>query len=659
MVGAWRGVGVLRRTGRNGLLLAGFAGAALALASVDDARPQTTVEAAPPPAAAAAIPGVPYVTTFSIEGGDAAVEKIASETSTLKALEKDPPPGPPGLVGRAKVDIERIASALMATGRYGAIVEVTLAGVPATSESAPDAVQRSRRPAPVVVRVRPGPVFNFGQVRIRSIDPGAVRAPVDPREVGLVPGQPAPSSAIFAAESKIVDRLRADGFPFAAVKGRDVVADHRLKQLDVTLNVAAGPRSPFGQVSIKGTKEVDPRVVLGRVPFKPGDRYDPKKMTELRDEIAKLDVFSSIRVREAAAPDARGQVPVTIEVEEKKFRVIGAAAKYDTIDGASANVYWAHRNLFGGAEKLRLEATASRLITNAPEDYEYKVRAAFEKPGVWGGFDDLLAEIEAMRERPDAYWRDGGRIAVALRRRLSSELSIQGGIEVEASRIRDTFGEKDYLLVGLPLGATYDSTNSKLDPTEGLRAQLTVAPYYNAQGDTRSLNIFKGQVSAYQKLDNDGRFVIAGKIGVGSIVGPSAIEDVPANRRFFAGGGGSIRGFAYQSASPICDRDAPRPKKSLDCEKDQPIGGRSLLEASAEVRFKITDTIGIVPFVDAGAAFDSAYPDFSEGIRVGAGLGLRYYTAIGPIRFDVATPVMGKTKNDSLVAFYVSVGQSF
>jgi translocation and assembly module TamA len=615
---------------------------------------------APAPPAAAAVPGVSYVTTFAVDGGDADVEKIATETSTLKALEKDAPPGPPGLVGRAKADIERIAAALTATGRYGAIVDVTAAGKPVSSEQAADAVQRSPKPVPVVVHIQPGPVFTFGEVRIQSLDSGAGQAAaIDPKKVGLSPGAPAPSAAVFSAESRIVDQLRNDGYPFAAVKGRDAVADHQRKQLDVTIRVAAGPRAPLGEVTITGTKEVDPRVVLGRVPFKPGERYSPKKVAELRDEVAKLDVFSSVRIREGTAPDAQGRVPIAIEVEEKKFRYVGAAAKYDSIDGASVSTYWGHRNLWGGAEKLRLEVGAGRLITNKPADYEYTAKAHFEKPGVWTGFDDLLVDVEALRERPDAYDRDGVRAAAAIRRRLTSAFSAQIGIEAEGSTIRDTFGEKNFVLLGIPVGITFDNTDSKLDPSTGFRAIVTAAPYYNFQGESKSLNILKGQVSTYFALDEDKRYILAGKIGFGSMVGPKSLEDVPANRRFFAGGGGSIRGFAYQSASPFCERVTPKPRKALDCKDDQPIGGRSLLETSVEARVKITDTIGIVPFVDAGAAFDKSIPSFKEDIRVGAGIGLRYYTAIGPIRADVATPIVGKSKNDSRVAFYISIGQSF
>lgn len=642
----------------RGALLAGAA--CLTFGSIQALAQGPAPDSPAKAAAAAVVPGVPYVTRVVVDGGDSAVETIATETSSLKSLEKDPPPGPPGLVGRAKLDIERITAAMMATGRYGAAVDVTAAGVSVGSPSAPDVVQRAPRPVPMVIRIQPGPVFTIGRVQILAADRGPHRpSAIRPEEVGLKTGEPAPSGVVFAAEAKIVDRLRAEGFPFARVANREAVADHARKQLDVTINVASGLRAPFGEVVVRGTREVDPKVVRGRVPFDPGDRYDPKKMIELRDELAKLDVFSSIRVKEGDGPDAQGRVPVYIDVEEKKFRYVGAAAKYGTVEGASLNAYWGHRNLFGGAEKLRIEATSSRLISNDPQNYEYSLKTSFEKPGIWTGFDDLLVEVEAMRERPDAYWRDGARAAVAVRRRISSEFSAQVGLEVEGSSIRDTFGEREFVLVGAPLSATFDNTNSKLDPTEGVRATLIAAPYFNSGKGASSINIFKGQVATYWGFDDAGRYVLAGRLGAGAMLGPTATDEVPANRRFFAGGGGSIRGFAYQNASPKCDSRAPRPKNALRCDDDQPIGGRSLLEASAEMRIKVTDTIGIVPFVDAGAAFDKAYPDFGEDIRVGAGIGLRYYTAIGPIRFDVATPVVGKDKNDPTVAFYVSVGQAF
>jgi translocation and assembly module TamA len=155
--------------------------------------------------------------------------------------------------------------------------------------------------------------------------------------------------------------------------------------------------------------------------------------------------------------------------------------------------------------------------------------------------------------------------------------------------------------------------------------------------------MMKGFVSAYHALDEDKRFIFAGKAAAGSIYGAD-LFDVPPQRRFYVGGGGSLRGFDYQSASP---RNAA----------GKIIGGMSFFTASAETRVKITDTIGIVPFVDMGAAFASETPDF-HGLRYSAGIGLRYYTAIGPVRLDFAVPI-NPQEGDSRYGIYVSLGQSF
>jgi translocation and assembly module TamA len=196
----------------------------------------------------------------------------------------------------------------------------------------------------------------------------------------------------------------------------------------------------------------------------------------------------------------------------------------------------------------------------------------------------------------------------------------------------------------VPITAVYDTTDSKLDPTRGVRVGATVAAYPTFLGSTLDLFEAKGHMSAYYSLDEDSRYVLAGRVAAGSLAG-SSLDDIPANLRFYSGGGGSVRGYAYDSLGPL------GPNNSV-------IGGRSLFEASAEVRIKVTDTIGIVPFFDAGNAFAANFPDFKDPLQMAAGLGLRYYTAIGPIRVDIAAPI-NRRSGDKPVAVYVSVGQAF
>ncbi|MFM6854056.1 MAG: BamA/TamA family outer membrane protein, partial [Sphingopyxis sp.] len=118
---------------------------------------------------------------------------------------------------------------------------------------------------------------------------------------------------------------------------------------------------------------------------------------------------------------------------------------------------------------------------------------------------------------------------------------------------------------------------------------------------------------------------------------------IAPSRRYYAGGGGSVRGFGYQAIGP------------LDAQGD-PTGGKSLLELAAEARIRF-GTFSIVPFVDAGNVSDGSMPGLDD-LRVGAGVGVRYHSNFGPIRVDVGTPI-NRRAGDSLVGVYVSLGQAF
>jgi translocation and assembly module TamA len=434
------------------------------------------------------------------------------------------------------------------------------------------------------------------------------------------------------------------------------VVYHRLAVMDVTLVVDPGPVAPFGSIVVGGRSNVDPRVVMSHIYIEPGDPYSPEAIADARKSVLTIPAISSVRIREAERLDARGGLPITAEVTDRKPRVIGFSARYSTLDGPALRTYWQHRNLFGGAESLRLEADVfvpprfdhsfeDTLRDFRTNDLGGRFRASFVKPALAGSRYDFLLDglVERDRTGGDVFGGyDSKRLEVtaALRRRFSRTFSAQVGLTGTAGETSDTLGVVEYQLVGLPVSVTYDSTDRLLDPTKGWRVTASATPYLGSVGlfETRL------RASHYYALDEDARFVLAGRVGVGSITGPSLAE-IPADHRFYAGGGGSVRGYRYRSLSPLGPTG-------------QVVGGRSLVEAAAELRVKVTDTIGIVPFFDVGGAFDAAYPDFREELRYAAGLGLRYYTGIGPIRLDLAVP-LNPRDGDQSFAVYVGIGQAF
>jgi translocation and assembly module TamA len=621
-----------------------------------------------PPAVSAQT--LPYKLEFDL--GDAAdakaLTRILQDASLLYRLRQDAPPDGETLARRMAADLNPLVDALWSQGYFNADVTLTVDGASLRVGSEPDArlvraleAYRNREPVPIKVQVVPGPVFGLRKVEI--VERGEPGAPIiaDPQKVAkLKPGDPATAAALRSAQAALVDHLRAQSRPLAKIVELRPVVDHAARIMDVTYIVDPGPLAGFGDIAIGGTVDVPPAVVRSFIYLEPGDPYSPKALDDTRKSITSIPAIGSARIREDDKLDRNGNLPLFVEVSERPKHLIGFSARYSTIDGPAVRTYWEHRNLFGGAERLRLEGDlflAPRIDGTKIEsfgDFEKsdlggRFTFSFMKPALNGSRYDLLVDGTAVRERVGTN-RYGGytaryaNVTSSIRRRFSDTFSVQAGLEVERGQTSDVLGQIDYTLVGIPLSVKYDSTDSLLDPTRGIRATASVTPYAMFGDTSTGLLQSKAAISGYYALDEDARYVLAGRVGLGSIAGAD-LDEIPATRRFYAGGGGSVRGYAYRSLAPL------GPFNQL-------IGGRSLFEASVEARIKITDTIGIVPFADAGMAFESALPDFKETLQLSAGLGLRYYTPIGPIRLDVAAP-LNPRKGDKPVAIYISIGQAF
>ncbi len=622
-----------------------------------------------PPAVSATT--LPYELSFEL--GDtpdaSALTRNLQDASLLYRLRQDPPPDGDSLARRASADIDPMLDALWARGYFNAQVTIAVdgavvrqAGEPPPGFAAAAERFRNRAPAPVVVTVNPGPLFTLRNV---DIVPGAKRDPTaviaDPGKVsGLRPGDPAASASLRAAQAALVDYWRARSRPLAKVVEIRPVVDHAAKIMDVAIVVDPGPVAGFGDFSIGETGDIPEPVIRSFIYLEPGDPYSPKALADTRKSIAQIPAVGAVRMREGTALDARGNLPIFVEVNERPKRLLGFSARYSTIDGPTVRTYWEHRNLFGGAERLRLEGDLffapridgtkiQRFGDFLPSDLGARFSIGFMKPALGGTRNDLLVDVVATRERVGTN-RYGGYTAryvnatAAIRHRFSDVFSIQAGLEAERGQTSDVLGQVDYTMFGVPLSLRYDSTDSLLDPTRGIRVTASVAPYYSYGHSAAPFFQSKAALSGYYSLDEDSRYVLAGRIGLGSVAGAD-LDEIPATRRFYAGGGGSVRGYAYRSLAPL------GPYYQLT-------GGRSLFEASVEARIKITNTIGIVPFFDAGMAFESQVPNFKEQLQFAAGLGLRYYTPIGPIRVDVAAP-LNPRKGDKPVALYISIGQAF
>ncbi|MDR3493820.1 MAG: autotransporter assembly complex protein TamA [Ancalomicrobiaceae bacterium] len=588
----------------------------------------------------------PYTIELEVHSDESAVvEGVRSASRLWSDRDGKPPPSTPAFLAKATGEYAAIVGALRQFGHYGGSITIAVNGKPLESYQ-PDA----RLPHPVKVRivVDAGPAFVFGRIRIDGRPPplADLRARTEtgsPEEAGLRAGALARSDIILKAEETLLAGWRRQGHPKPTARQRLIVADHGTHMLDVTIGADPGPQAVFGEVHVNGTTKMDREYVARQTGIVAGTPWDQDKVEEAKQRLRELQVFSSVVMKADAAPKPDGALDLTTTVAERPLHVYGADASFSTLDGLGLGGFWQHRNLFGHAEQVRLEAQVDGIESKSLQDYSYFTGATLLMPGYFGPDTDLIAKIIGQRQVLDPYSENTIRAQSGVVEHFSRTLTGTLLFNGEIDHASDGFGNRDLMLVSLPASLAYDGSDNKLEPTAGWRATLSLEPVYEAQFGTGNL-ISKGMISDYVALDAGRRTVLAGRLALGSIVGAPA-DELPPDRLFFAGGGQSVRGFAYRSLGPVLADGAV-------------VGGRSLFESSLELRMKLTDSIGVVPFVDAGSAYRGSLPDFSGRLNVGAGLGLRYYTGLGAIRLDVALPVNPRP-GDARFGLYLGLGESF
>ena len=597
------------------------------------------------PAAAQESPDIPYTVAIA-PTGDARLDQAAAAVSQLVRLREPAPTGAAGLIGRARGDQERLQTALRSEGYYGGTVAITIAGEPVDTTGLVERLEQSSGPLAVRVALAPGPQYRIGRIALTA-EPGSdapVLAAATSEPLGIAEGDPARAAPVLDASERLLDRLRRRGHPLAAIVDRDVVVDHDHHTMDVSWRVAPGPRARFAAPTVTGAEHVDP-ALLDRIAARrlEGREYSPERLERARRALLGLGPFGSVRADPAGSLDPAGDLPVTFLVRERPPRALGINLAYETNYGPTGRIYWEHRNLFGGAERLRLEAEVSRFADGVGVQHvNYRAFATYRTPETFGRDIQMIARIGGVRERLEPYDRDVVLASLLFEHPLTDRIVLLGGPGYENGRIGRYDVWTNVNLLSATVGLRYDGTDNLLDPTRGWRVNATATPYLSIGEGTNFVRL-QATASTYWNVTGDGRSVLALRGTVGSALGATR-DELPYDKRFYAGGGGSVRGFPYLSIGPL---DAG----------NRPLGGASLLEASVEWRQRLRGGWGIVAFVDAASVGASATPDLSD-VRIGVGAGLRYLTAIGPLRVDVAVPV-NREPGGPGYGLYVGIGQAF
>ena len=589
--------------------------------------------------------------------GDKQLNSLLKATSDLEALRKKLPVGPFALIGRAHVDEKKFITVMQSLGYDSGSIAVTIIGYSLTDPALPGLLSAHPKSPPVTVTVTPhkGPLYH-----IAAIDTPGLAEPSALSAIGIKIGQPALATPIVGAGAKLETKLRNDGFAFATVSGVTAVADTQAHTLAVRYPVSMGPRVDVGTVQFQGLKRMKAAFLRRHIHKKlhPGETFSETSMNTARDDLLGLNVFSSVTAKPAAAP-VPGQplprVPITFIVEEQKLHAVSIGAAYSTDLGITADVSWTDRDLFGGAQSLTLSAGATgigssgserrKLSGEAPYLIEpgYNVKALYQQPDFLTVGQTLSAQIEALKEYLPAYSRTGVLANLLLTRPLSQHLTVTYGVGFIGERVLQEGVSTNYVLGQIPFTLKYDTTDSRFDPTHGVRLSLHITPTASFHGSSGAFVITEAIGDTYINLEAPGRGILAVRGLIGRIFGASQFQ-VPPDQRFYAGGTGTVRGYTYQTVGPLFPDNIPE-------------GGTAIDATEIEFRQRIGKSFGIAPFIDAGQV--SAYgKPFTGKLRVGTGLGLLYYTGIGPIRVDVGVPLERPPGGASL-AVYIGLGQAF
>jgi translocation and assembly module TamA len=565
-----------------------------------------------------------------ITGAQGALANLLAKVSNLKMLEKRPPASAEALRRRAENDLGRLAEAAHSLGYWSARFAY--------------AIDATATPALVTVTAEPGPLYHVASVKVLGPWGQPLALPPGAPPIGLKPGDPALTAPVVAVEAALVAAFADTGHPFAKALDRNVVIDSGTHTMTVTYRLDPGPVRRFGPVTVDGLERLDPRYVEGRVRWRRGAEYDARKVAETRQALLESGLFSTVEITPAANPAAPDEVRMTIAAAERLRRTVGVGIGYNTSQGVGANAFWENRNLFGHAEYLKLQVA----VGQQTDDFV----ATFRRPDFLATDQNFLTTAQVTNNTPVAYDSRQALISPGIERHFGRFLTL--GIAVEGIRAHAeelafadilTTAErtKNYTLLGVPAYLKLDATDDLLNPTQGWRALVSLTPAHTISSPNLTFVTNLVSASAYLPVLGD-RAVLAGQAAFASLDG-APLAELPADQKIYAGGGGSIRPYGYQMAGPLDSNNIP-------------IGGKSSLVVNLEARIKVTPTIGVVPFFDAGSYYESSVPQVGRGLLYGVGLGLRYYTGFGPLRLDLATPLRRRS-GDAPIQVYISLGQAF
>jgi translocation and assembly module TamA len=555
-----------------------------------------------------------------------------TELSTLEEHRGDPA-NAAQVDRRAREDAGLMAELLRAHGFYAAEVETRVEA-------------RAQGGLLVTLAVAPGARYRFAQVSLPGLEAAGEDATALRQAFAVNERDPVDAARVTAAEAALRTELGQRGFAFADVGALDIAVDHATQTATLVLPVRPEGARRFGRVVVEGRPLFSSEHIETIARFDEGEPYRTPLIEDLRRALVATGLVSTVEIRPVARAGT-DFVDLAVTLERAPMRTVAGEFGYGTGEGVRLEVSWQHRNLLPPEGAVTFRGVAGTR--------EQLIGAQLRRNNFLQRDQVLNAQVVASRVDREAYDASTFILAGSIERQTNiiwqKQWTWSLGAELIATDERDvniasgTTRSRTFFIGALPATLAYDGSDDLLDPTRGFRLAGRFSPEVSLQGSVFGYSRLQIDASFYQPVTGD--VVLAGRTRLGTIVGASRDRIAPS-RRFYAGGGGSVRGYGFQRLGP------------RDPVFDDPIGGRGLAEFALEARVRtplFNNAVSVVPFIDAGNISTSSLPGFDE-LRFGAGIGVRYHTNFGPIRVDVATP-LNPQGGDPRIAVYVSLGQAF
>lgn len=549
-------------------------------------------------------------------------------------LQDRPPASINGLQYRIKSDIPNLLEVMRAYGYYDAEIEYRI-------EPIADTIFVSFIVHPKVQYVLAKYEIFHGTCLDNSPIP---RCPdFTPKDFHLTIGQGIDSTSIIDAESILLTQLARYGYPLAVIDKRKVIVDMAAKSIDAAVCVQPGPVAKFGPTTFFGLKDVNPRFIERKMAWKEGEVFNSDLIDLTQTRLLKSDLFSSILVSNSEELDENGELSMKVRLSEAKHRSISLGLFYATVDGPGGTICWTHRNLRGMGEYLNIEGSASKRY--------YVGTITYRKPDFFHVDQSFSALGEASRENIVAYraftYLESNRIERQFNENATGSIGLKG----EYISVHKSVNNGHFFILGLPIYFKYSTANAPLNPTRGWTFAYSVTPYQSLNKDHVEYVKQRLTGNAYLPFTESGSVVLALHAQLNSIAGQKQ-KEIPIPKLFLGGSEDDLRGYGYKTVSPLS-------RKKGKTHKDTPRGGRSAIFTTVEFRFRLTKSIGLVPFADFGTVTSNEWPQVHAKWYKSVGGGIRYFTFFGPLRLDVGIPLDRRKNLDTWGKVYASIGQCF